>query len=95
MRMNGPGTMSRNERLQVCCDISERLQKVYGEAILATGVYGSVARGTDGPFSDIEIHLYCAVQVNLPRSVMNGPPVPGKQRWTSAAPGLCSNVLLL
>ncbi|KIL37769.1 kanamycin nucleotidyltransferase [Gordoniibacillus kamchatkensis] len=57
MHMNGPVHISRNERLQICHDIASRLHEVYGEKILAIGVYGSISRGTDGPFSDIE--MFC------------------------------------
>lgn len=55
MPTNGPVTQSRQERLQICHDIAARLHEVYGERLLAIGVYGSIARGTDGPFSDIEM----------------------------------------
>ncbi|MFP4975213.1 ANT(4')-I family aminoglycoside nucleotidyltransferase [Paenibacillus sp. CN-4] len=55
MHMNGPINISRNERLKTCHEIASRLHEVYGEKILAIGVYGSVSRGTDGPFSDIEM----------------------------------------
>jgi kanamycin nucleotidyltransferase len=57
--MNGPVHISRNERLQTCHEIASRLHEVYGEKILAIGVYGSVSRGADGPFSDIE--LFCVL----------------------------------
>ncbi|MCZ8524052.1 MULTISPECIES: ANT(4')-I family aminoglycoside nucleotidyltransferase [Paenibacillus] len=60
MHMNGPATISRTERLQICHEIASRLHEVYGEKILAIGVYGSVARGTDGPFSDIE--MFCVLR---------------------------------
>jgi len=53
--MNGPINISQNERLETCHEIASRLHEVYGEKILAIGVYGSVSRGTDGPFSDIEM----------------------------------------
>ncbi|MDR5001929.1 ANT(4')-I family aminoglycoside nucleotidyltransferase [Brevibacillus parabrevis] len=55
MSMNGPVKISRTERLQTCKEIAARLHEVYGEKVLAIGVYGSVSRGTDGPFSDIEM----------------------------------------
>lgn len=60
MQMNGPVEISRNERLQTCHEIASRLHEVYGEKILAIGVYGSVSRGTDGPFSDIE--MFCVLE---------------------------------
>ncbi|MED4727458.1 ANT(4')-I family aminoglycoside nucleotidyltransferase [Aneurinibacillus migulanus] len=59
MNMNGPVKISRSERLQTCQEIAARLHEVYGEKILAIGVYGSVSRGTDGPFSDIE--MFCVL----------------------------------
>ncbi|MGC5772485.1 ANT(4')-I family aminoglycoside nucleotidyltransferase [Paenibacillus pabuli] len=59
MHMNGPVNIPRNERIQTCNEIASRLHEVYGEKILAIGVYGSVSRGTDGPFSDIE--MFCVL----------------------------------
>lgn len=55
MNMNGPVEISKSERFQTCQEIASRLQELYGEKVLAIGVYGSVSRGTDGPFSDIEM----------------------------------------
>lgn len=60
MHMNGPVNISRTERLQTCHEIASRLHELYGEKILAIGVYGSVSRGTDGPFSDIE--MFCVLR---------------------------------
>ncbi|MFC3771724.1 ANT(4')-I family aminoglycoside nucleotidyltransferase [Paenibacillus sp. GCM10012303] len=59
MHMNGPGNISRNERLETCHEIASRLHEVYRDKILAIGVYGSISRGADGPFSDIE--MFCAL----------------------------------
>ncbi|GFZ86878.1 hypothetical protein GCM10008018_36190 [Paenibacillus marchantiophytorum] len=59
MHMNGPVNISRNERLEACHEIASRLHEVYGEKVLAIGVYGSISRGTDGPFSDIE--MFCVL----------------------------------
>lgn len=59
MHMNGPVNISRIERLQTCYEIASRLHEVYGEKIHAIGVYGSISRGTDGPFSDIE--MFCVL----------------------------------
>ena len=59
MHINGPVQVSRNERLQICHEIASRLHEVYGEKILAIGVYGSISKGTDGPFSDIE--MFCVL----------------------------------
>jgi kanamycin nucleotidyltransferase len=55
MNVNGPAEISRSERLQICREIAERLQTVYVDKLLAIGIYGSVSKGTDGPFSDIEM----------------------------------------
>jgi kanamycin nucleotidyltransferase len=52
----GPKTMTRTRRLELAHEIAERIQHHYGDRVLAIGVYGSVARGTDGPYSDIEMH---------------------------------------
>jgi kanamycin nucleotidyltransferase len=59
MHMNGPVNISRNEGLETCHEIASRLHEVYGEKVLSIGVYGSVSRGTDGPFSDIE--MFCVL----------------------------------
>ncbi|MFC4812449.1 ANT(4')-I family aminoglycoside nucleotidyltransferase [Paenibacillus sp. GCM10023250] len=55
MHTNGPLAITRNERLQICRELASRLHEVYGDQLLAVGVYGSVSRGTDSPFSDIEM----------------------------------------
>ncbi|KFM94500.1 kanamycin nucleotidyltransferase [Paenibacillus macerans] len=60
MHMNGPVEITRGERLETCREIAARLHEVYGENIRAIGVYGSVSRGTDGPFSDIE--MFCVLK---------------------------------
>ncbi|XEC94257.1 ANT(4')-I family aminoglycoside nucleotidyltransferase [Paenibacillus tarimensis] len=57
MYNNGPNPISRSERMEICREITGRLHEVYGNKIKAIGVYGSVARGTDGPYSDIE--MFC------------------------------------
>jgi len=48
--------MERSRRLELAREIAAQVQRHYGDDVLAVGVYGSVARGTDGPYSDIEIH---------------------------------------
>jgi kanamycin nucleotidyltransferase len=58
--MIGPAEMSRDERLKLCNEIASRLHELYGNRILAIGVYGSIARGADGPFSDIE--MFCVLK---------------------------------
>ncbi|MFD1675914.1 ANT(4')-I family aminoglycoside nucleotidyltransferase [Alicyclobacillus fodiniaquatilis] len=59
MNISGPKAISRSERLQTCREIAKRLHEVYGSKIQAIGVYGSVAKGTDGCFSDIE--MFCVL----------------------------------
>jgi kanamycin nucleotidyltransferase len=56
----GPQAIERARRLELAYEIAERVQRHYGEATVAIGLFGSLARGTDGPYSDIEMH--CVVQ---------------------------------
>lgn len=56
----GPRPMDRARRLDLAREIAAQIRQHYGDYILALGVYGSVARGTDGPYSDIEMH--CVVR---------------------------------
>jgi kanamycin nucleotidyltransferase len=56
----GPKPMDRSRRLELAREIAARVQHHYGDAVVAVGVYGSLARGTDGPYSDIEMH--CVVR---------------------------------
>jgi kanamycin nucleotidyltransferase len=58
--MPGPQPLLHEERLAIARRLAERLGEVYGDTLLAIGVYGSVASGADGPFSDIE--LWCVVR---------------------------------
>ncbi len=51
----GPQPIERKQRLQLAREIAARAIAVRGEHMLAIGLYGSTARGTDGPYSDIEI----------------------------------------
>ncbi|MGO4949245.1 ANT(4')-I family aminoglycoside nucleotidyltransferase [Paenibacillus sp. DRB1-1] len=90
MDMNGPVNISRSERLQTCHEIAARLHEVYRDNILAIGIYGSVAKGTDGPFSDIE--MFCVL------SEPNGP-VEFSHEWSAgpwkAEVNVCSSDILL
>jgi len=52
--------MDRSRRLDLARQIEAQIQGHYRDDVLAIGVYGSLARGTDGPYSDIEIH--CVVR---------------------------------
>lgn len=63
MNMKGPVRISRSERFLICQEIAARLHEVYKEKILAIGVYGSISRGTDGPFSDIE--MFCVLDESV------------------------------
>jgi kanamycin nucleotidyltransferase len=56
----GPQPMERERRLELAYRIAERVQRHYRERTLAVGIYGSLARGSDGPYSDIEMH--CVLQ---------------------------------
>lgn len=53
--MKGPQPVSRAERLKIAEEIAQRARELHGAELLAVGVYGSVARGTDGPYSDLEM----------------------------------------
>ena len=53
--MNGPQPLSRAARRAILDDLVSQLRAHYGRSLLALGVYGSIARGEDGPFSDIEL----------------------------------------
>jgi kanamycin nucleotidyltransferase len=52
--------MEREDRLRLARRIAERLVEVHGVDLVAVGLYGSLARGTDGPFSDIE--MWCVLR---------------------------------
>src|SRR5579863_469480 len=51
----GPQPVKREQRLKIAREIAARAAEVRGKDMLASGLYGSTARGTDGPYSDIEI----------------------------------------
>lgn len=51
----GPQPIEREQRLNLAREIADKALEVRGEDVLAIGLYGSIARGTDGPYSDIEI----------------------------------------
>lgn len=53
--MNGPQPHSQAARRAILDEIVASLRRHFGPALRALGVYGSVARGTDGPYSDIEM----------------------------------------
>lgn len=47
--------MTRRDRLALAREIADRARTRCGDDLLAVGLYGSLARGDDGPYSDIEI----------------------------------------
>lgn len=51
----GPFSTTREEKWAMAHQIRDRWLERYAQAVRAIGVYGSLARGTDGPFSDIEM----------------------------------------
>ena len=55
-----PQFYTHAERMKRVEEIAAQLRAHFGPRLLALGLYGSVARGTDGPYSDIE--LYAIVQ---------------------------------
>lgn len=70
----GPQPMDHSRRLELAREIAERFQSHYGEQVLALGAYGSLARGTDGPYSDIE--LLC---------VLRGEDIEQNHEWSAGA----------
>uniref|UniRef100_UPI003EBE8881 ANT(4')-I family aminoglycoside nucleotidyltransferase n=1 Tax=Bacillus cytotoxicus TaxID=580165 RepID=UPI003EBE8881 len=53
--MIGPGKVTREERMKIAYTIANQILEKYGSNVKAIGIYGSLARKTDGPFSDIEM----------------------------------------
>ncbi|MEY9976351.1 ANT(4')-I family aminoglycoside nucleotidyltransferase [Lysinibacillus sp. RC79] len=53
--MIGPKKVTREERMEIAHSIANQVLERYGSKVQAIGIYGSLARKTDGPFSDIEI----------------------------------------
>ena len=58
----GPQPQDHAARLRMVDKIVQDLHATHGDRIIAIGLYGSLAKGIDGPFSDIE--LFCVVQGN-------------------------------
>ncbi|WP_033542058.1 kanamycin nucleotidyltransferase C-terminal domain-containing protein [Planococcus sp. CAU13] len=52
-----PAPTTRKEKFEMIDTLKERLLAARGDDILAIGVYGSIALGTAGPYSDIEMHV--------------------------------------
>ncbi|SFI31378.1 kanamycin nucleotidyltransferase [Bacillus sp. 71mf] len=53
--MMGPGKVTREERIKIAYTIANQILEKYGSEVKAIGIYGSLARKADGPFSDIEM----------------------------------------
>ncbi|MFB7157304.1 ANT(4')-I family aminoglycoside nucleotidyltransferase [Lysinibacillus sp. NPDC056232] len=53
--MIGPKKVTREERMEIAYAIANQVLERFGSKVQAIGIYGSLARKTDGPFSDIEI----------------------------------------
>lgn len=51
----GPQPIEHTTRLQTAQDIADKFMGHYVDQILALGIYGSLARDLDGPYSDIEM----------------------------------------
>lgn len=52
--------MDHRQRIILAEQIAEKIRMYYQEHLLALGIYGSLARGTDGPYSDIE--MFCIIE---------------------------------
>jgi kanamycin nucleotidyltransferase len=60
----GPQPMTHKARLALAYEIANQIHAHYGDTVLAIGLYGSLARGTDGPYSDIE--MWCVLRGEEP-----------------------------
>ncbi len=61
---SGPQPHTREVRWEIVHEITERARAVHGDSLLAIGVYGSMARGTDAPYSDVE--MLCVLRNDAP-----------------------------
>ena len=52
---DGPQAYAHAERMQRAKGIAARFSRHFGDRLQASALYGSLARGNDGPFSDIEM----------------------------------------
>jgi kanamycin nucleotidyltransferase len=55
-----PEPMEHQQRMELAQMIAERLIARYGKVVKAIGLYGSLARNEDGPYSDIE--MFCVLR---------------------------------
>jgi kanamycin nucleotidyltransferase len=51
----GPQSLSHSQRLSIAYEIAEHMKHSFHHDLLGIGLYGSLAREQDGPYSDIEI----------------------------------------
>jgi kanamycin nucleotidyltransferase len=51
----GPQSLSHTQRLTIAHEIAERVKERFHLEVIAIGLYGSLAREEDGPYSDIEL----------------------------------------
>jgi kanamycin nucleotidyltransferase len=56
----GPKPIDHQQRQGLAERIADELRDYYKERVQAMGIYGSLGRGTDGPYSDIE--MYCILE---------------------------------
>ncbi len=49
--------MTHEDRLALARDLAQRILRKYGDAVLGIALYGSVARGVDTTYSDIELRV--------------------------------------
>ena len=68
----GPHPRTREERWALVRELAERARTQHGDNLLAVGLYGSLARQTDGPYSDTE--MMC---------VLRGEGIDYSAEWTS------------
>lgn len=50
-----PQPRTREERIATAQRIFDHVMQLHGDDVLAAGLYGSMARGSDGPYSDVEM----------------------------------------
>lgn len=60
-----PVATTREEKLVIIDIIKQKLLRAHSDRILAIGVYGSIGQGTEGSFSDIEMHIVTKDGVEL------------------------------
>src|SRR4051795_6407445 len=47
--------MTHEERLQIAREVADRILEKYGDQVTAIAVYGSVSKGEDAAYSDIDM----------------------------------------